>query len=294
MSTFSIIGKRVGEGGTNTGMDVKRIQQLLARTGHNPKSNLDGVWGNNGSATAKAWIAYQKSKAWIPKNYIDPTDPEDRLGRLATDAGVVMNIASQLRSLSAINTFTDAAKTQEIPYGWKQWGGGSRVVWGFRNRPNMLIFTKPKSTPAEFDAFVDEPRGLNCCSYVNVLLSLWSSGCAHASPYNPSQDVGGTGIQIGTRFGLPELLNRSGKQGFKSLDELTEKLQNDRVYHMALCTANTGLGTHHDVVVVNGTVYQANLKSKSMYPGAVYTKPLADQWNGMQVKHVRVFGPGPY
>jgi hypothetical protein len=294
-ASFPIITKRVGEGGTTSGIEVKRIQQMLVRTGHNPKSNVDGGWGkNNTSTTAKAWIAYQQSKGWIPNNYLDPTDPQYRLEFLASDAGVTMNFAPGIRSLSGVSVYKDICMTMKIPYGWGTYGDGTKMAWGFKDRPYAMVFTRPGGpNTADFDVHATDARALNCCSFANILLSLWSSGGIHASPYDASQNVGGDGQQIGERFGMSEVKNKAGKQGIKSLDELTGLLLQDRIYHMALCSNSTDLTTHHDVIVINQVVYQANTKSASPVAGAVYTKALKDQWDKMTVKHVRLFGPGP-
>ncbi len=290
-ATFSIISKKIGEGGVTHGIEVRRIQQLLVKTGHNPVHNMDGSWGNSKTGkTAKAWMDYQARKGWIPKPFVEPWDAEDRLGALAEDAGVLLDVPSQLRSKSAVSVFTDTCISSSLVYGWWDEGGGSRMVWGFKDRPSKLIFTCDYSSLYDFKVF-DVDRSLNCCSYVNLMLSIWSQGNAHSKPYDASQNVGGQGVPVSTRFGLPEVLNSKKQQGFDSLDEVKSTVQADRIYHMSLCQGNT-LVTSHDLIVVNNEVYQANRKRSSPNGGAVYVKTLDQQWR----KHtrVRLFGPGPF
>lgn len=289
-ATHSIISKRVGENCTATHKDVLRIQQLLARAGFLGKQHLTGVWGKATGASAKAWGDYQISKCWLPQTFIDPNDPQDRLAQLATDAGVVMWVPSSLRSLSAATVLTDFCISTAIPYGWGSHGDGTRMVYGFANRPWAVIFLEGGT----FDVNAQEARSLNCCSFVNLLLSVWKQGNAHSSPYDASQNVGGDGQQVGQRYGLPELKNSKNNCVFDSLDELKGKLQSDRIYHMALCRDKSGTFTKHDVAVINNKVYQANIKAASPNPGAVYVRSLDDQWKNMAVKRVRVFGPGSF
>lgn len=291
-ATFPIITQRVEESGIRSSIEVKRIQQLLARTGHHPKNKLDGVWGKT---SVEAWIAYQKGQGWLPNNYLDPTDAEDRLGWLAYEAGVLMWIPEGLRSLSAVTTVTDTCIVAGIPYGWSGHSGGTKMIWGFEKHKWAVIFTKPGSQKtAEFDVDSAEPRALNCCSFANLLLSIWSRGDAHGHPYSSSQAVGGDGIQVGERYGMPEVLNKSGEKVFHSLEDLQRVLQPDRIYHFALCRDETGLFTKHDTIIIGGNVYQANIPAASPNRGAVYVKPLERQWKRMKVKRARLFGPGPH
>jgi hypothetical protein len=296
-ATFPIITKRLGEGGVKQGVEVKRIQQLLARTGHNPKSNLDGGWGGATSTTAKAWIKYQESKGWIAKPYLDPIDAEDRLLCLAADAKVVMFICSWLRSNSATAFLTEMCRSSGIPYGWvkdgQTYGGGTKMAWGFDQRPNFLVFTLPGGVgSAGFDVNSPEPRALNCTSYSNLMLSVWRQGNAHTSPYDASQAVGGLGAQLGQRYGMAEIRTSANKMVFTDLAELKGKLQNDVMYHLAWARASDGFSTH-DTVVINGVVYEANVGERPT--GAVYSTPLDERWTKRgSGKGARLYGPGPY
>jgi hypothetical protein len=289
-ATNPIITKRVGDSGNAGHKETLRIQQLLMRAGFLSKAHLTGSWGKTAGASAKAWHEYQVSKGWQPRPYLDPMDAEDRLAQLASDAGVIMWVPHFLKSLSAASVLVDFCITSAIPYGWASHGDGTRMVWGFENRPWAVVFTEGGT----FDVEAKEARSLNCCSFVNLLLSVWLQGNAHSKPYDASQAVGGDGAQLGPRYSMPELKTKKGERVFDSLDELQSTLQPDRIYHMALCKEKSGTFTKHDVAVINGKVYQANVKSASPNAGAVYVKPLEDQWKAMSVKRVRVYGPGPF
>lgn len=90
---------------------------------------------------------------------------------------------------------------------------------------------------------------------------------------------------------MPEVLNENGKRGIKSLEYLKSVLKPDRIYHMASCNGNNTLKTHHDVIVLNNMVYQANKKEASPERGAVYRTPLDRQWQKLDYEHVRLLGP---
>lgn len=291
-ATFPIISKRVEENASKSSPDAKRIQQLLVRTGHHSKSACDGIWNEK---SIDGWVAYQKSKGWTPKKHVDAMDPEDRLAWLALDANVIMWIPEGLRSLSAVKSFTEICIGFGIPYGWKDHGGGTKMAWGFDQREWAVIFTRPGGRKtAEFDVDSPEPRALNCCSFANLLLSLWMRGDVHGVPYDSSQNVGGERMQVGERFGLPEVMNRSGEKVFDNLDEIKSVLVRDRIYHLALCRDAKGTFTKHDTILINGEVYQANVPSASPNAGAVYVQSLDRQWKKMSVKRARLFGPGPF
>ncbi|BDC47953.1 hypothetical protein F183_A02690 [Bryobacterales bacterium F-183] len=291
-ATHPILSKRAGEGGAADYNDTLRVQQLLCRAGFLAKSAVNGSWGKGASPTAKAWDDFQRSKGWTPTTYIDPKDPEDRLGYLASAAGVLQWTPDYLRSASALSVFVDFTIASSIPYGWgANHPPGTRIVVGFEKRPNLILFMQPNR---QFDINTSEPRSYNCCAFANVLLSVWQRGNIHEAPYNWSQAVGGDGDQLGTRYGMPEIKNSKGNQGISSLDELKGAMSPDRIYHMALCLNSTGTFTKHDTVVVNNMVYQSNTKGASPNSGSVYVQSIDDQWKKMTVKRVRLFGPGPY
>jgi hypothetical protein len=291
-ATHPILSKRAGEGGSADYSDVIRVQQLLCRAGFLAKNAVNGVWGKTTSATAKAWGDYQSSKGWTVQSYIEPKDPQDRLGYLAADAGVIQWTPSYLRSASALSVFTEFVIASNIPYGWgANYPPGTRIVVGFQNRPDLMVFME---TNRQFNVDTKEPRSYNCCAFANVLLSVWQRGNIHEAPYSWSQQVGGDGEQLGNRYGMPEIKNSKGNIGIASLDELKAAMLPDRIYHMALCLSSSSNFTKHDVVVMNNQVYQSNTKSMSPNAGSVYVQSIDDQWQKMSVKRVRLFGPGPY
>lgn len=299
-ATFSIISHRVGEGGTKNGTEVLRIQQLLTLVGKNPRYNNDGAWGKGEkSTTLKSWLAYQEEKGWRAQNYIDPMDAEDRLGTLAFDAGVTLYVPASARSATALTIAYSVFVGEKIPYGWvhpktkKKYGAGTKLTWGFQDRPYSIIFTTTaENHPVQFDVDSGETRSTNCTAFANLVLSVWQQGNAHSAPYDVSQGVGGLGaIQLGPRYAMPAVLTSKGTDVFTDLDELKENLQADRIYHMGLCSDKAGT-IHHDTAVLNNEVYQANIPGAG--PGPVYKIGLDEQWDILSCNAVRLFGPGPY
>jgi hypothetical protein len=300
-ATHPIITKKLGEGGTKYGDEVKFIQQLLARVGFNPVNNTDGSWGNssgpNLSNTHKAWIKYQESKGWTAKPYIEPTDPEDRLGALADDANVTIPITAGLRSQTGAGYMYAFCLGYGLPYGWedvkkgKVYGGGTKVIWGFENRPGKLLFTGVRKTG--FPA-TGEARSLNCTSFANLMLAAWTQGSAHHAPYDASQMVGGYGPYLGDRYAMPMIRNKAGLRVFADLQEIKDTLQKDRIYHVAWASRATG-ETTHDMVSYNGMVYQANTPAAAGSQIAVYERTLDALWAGRDSsKGLRIWGPGPF
>ncbi|HEX8528154.1 peptidoglycan-binding protein [Allosphingosinicella sp.] len=65
---MSSIGASVGEGGANRESDVRIVQQLLTKAGHDPR----GVDGDYGTNTRDAIISFQKTFMAKPDGCIDP------------------------------------------------------------------------------------------------------------------------------------------------------------------------------------------------------------------------------
>jgi hypothetical protein len=137
-----------------------------------------------------------------------------------------------------------------------------------------------------------ELRSTNCTAFANLMLSVWQRGNAHSVPYDARQAVGGLGpIQLGPRYAMPAVLTHKGTEVFTDLDELKENLEDDRIYHLALCADKAG--TIHDAtVILNREVYQANVPGAGPCP--VYKIDLDEQWDRLSCNAVRVYGPGAY
>jgi hypothetical protein len=297
-STFPIIAGRVGAGGTTHGDDVRRIQQLLCRTGNLARNQITGNWKGTGTGTSptlKAWMEFQEKCGMKPVDYIDPKELNpDRLANLAIGAGVLMVVPEKMRSASACLNFTNMSIVTEIPYAWQEpsgvvHNGGSKAVHGFEGRPWAIVFTRSKF----FDIDTEEPRGFNCTSFANLMISIWRQGNAHSTPYDAYQGVGGLGDQLGPRFSMPELKTKKGNWIFRNVEEIEEQVQPGRIYQFLLCLNNTGF-TKHDTVYFDGNIYQANKPGASPNRGAVYVQPLRDVWKKMQYKGARMYGPGPF
>lgn len=200
-ATFKIITSRVGEGGQTHGIEVKRIQQLLKLADSDP-GPITGEWNPK---TKKALMDFQASLQWGPVNaYIEREDPYLRLFTLAYTAGVLLDLPNKLRSKSAALAFYHTCRERDIVYGWKHNGtvynGGTRTIWGFHGYPDYAVAAVGTDiAAAEFD--LDIPLSLNCTSFANLMLSIWSTGNAHGGHYDRSQAVGGFN-PLALRYGM--------------------------------------------------------------------------------------------
>lgn len=280
-ATFPIINSRVGDGGQTRGIEVKRIQQLLKLAGSDP-GQINGEWT---PATKKAWLDFQASFDWGPSNpYIDQEDPYMRLFLLADSAGVLIQLPLHLRSKSAAMALIDTCREDKIPYAY-------RSIWGFENYPDYAIATRGAHiADAEFD--LHTPIGLNCTAFANLLFSVWIQGNAHRQPYDRSQESTPS-APLGLRYNMRPAkgFDQQKPPGiYKDLNVIEDLLEPDRPYYINCCD-EAGL-FHHDIVLFNGTVYQANLDKQP----AVYALPLKTQWDRTRAgdHYFTIYGPGPY
>lgn len=292
-ATFPIISERVGEGCATRGKDVKRIKQLL-QLAKFLKNDRDGedVWGKD---AAKALMDFFTACQVGPVNaYIEPKDPYDRLFTLALTAGVLIPLPLGLRSISAVSILYEHCRTAGYRYGWKEpsgeiHNGGSRIIWGFANRPGWAISTVNVLGQQFFSSTI--PVTLNCTSFANLMMSVWCQGNAHSTPYDASQMVGGYD-PLGLRYNMHPI--DDGKMIFDGycvdLETLKQSAQKDRLYHFASCN-NDGFITH-DMVLLNGYVYECN---KYKEP-AVYRTELGKRFESMRQagSYPRMLGPSPY
>jgi hypothetical protein len=226
--------------------------------------------------------------------FIEPKDANDTLLQLADEAGVLIPIPNQYRSNTAAMLLFDTCNKAQIPYGWVEgghtYGGGTRMIWGFENRPGYAIATTTHS-PKDFDT--DVALALNCTGFANMMLSVWSQGNVHQQPYDASQDVGGWN-PLGKRYNLtavsPAPLKQKVPGMFENIDTLVSMLEPGRIYHFAPCRTDGFI--KHDTVLIDEVVYECNVDRTP----AVYETPVRERWDRLrkQNKFAVLYGPGPF
>jgi hypothetical protein len=294
-TTFPIISKRVGEGGQTSGDDVKRINQLLRLAGYlKVKLDKEDKWVD---ASEEALINFYKVWGIGPvKKYIEKNDRFDDLLALAQVAGVLIKLPAGLRSASALTALYDRCRSANYPYAWKDvaknvvYGGGTKVIWGFEDRPSWAVVTTPPLDKCCFSSTL--PISLNCTSFANLMLSVWKQGNAHSQPYDASQMGDGYDDNLGSRYALhPVHDGNLFHEGYcHDVDAIKQKAQPGRLYYLGLC--GPGLTTiAHDVVLLDGFVYECNHDKAT----AVY-KTKIDERLKRVVKNqgARMYGPMPF
>ena len=195
-ATLKIITSKVGEGGHKTGADVRRVLQLLSRAGF-LASKEDRHWTD---AATQACKAFHRSIGFAERTSFDPAEKSDALLELCKKAKVVLPLKLGATGYDAFSAFWAEAVKLNVPYCWSGLAGciPDRVAYGLDGYPHYLVFTL-KGQPY-FHPDANEPGvGMNCISFVNLALSIWRTGSAHAAPYDCSQAAGGR-IPCGSRF----------------------------------------------------------------------------------------------
>jgi hypothetical protein len=283
--TFPIISKRVGDGGQTSGDDVKRINQLLRLAG-NLKVKLDreDKWGD---ASEEALISFYKVFGiGFVKKYIEKKDQFDDLLALARAAGVLIPLPSGLRSASATAVLYDHCRSAKYPYGWKEHGGGTKMIWGFEDRPSWAVATTLDKC---FSSMI--PISLNCTSFANLMLSVWTQGNAHSEPYDASQMVGGYDA-LGTRYALhPVDDGKLVQEGYCfDKDGIKQNAKPARLYYVGLCDSEGSI--KHDTVLLDGFFYESNLdKTPSVYKTPIDERLKKVRYDG---GGARMYGPMPF
>jgi hypothetical protein len=289
-ATHPIIFGRVGEGGQKKGDDVKKINQLLKLANFLVPSAEDGEWNQ---VSEEALKEFYKTFGAPVLSYIEPNDPWDRLRMLAMTAGVVIPLPTGQRGASALSILFNTCRERQYPYGHykgtKIGAGidvGTHVVWGFEDRPGYAVVTGV--SPKDFSD-QDNPVALNCTSFANMVLSVWTRGNLHGPSYLASQQLGGFGPNLGERYSMrpvndgdcifdgfcfvnPRSLGSKDKEGrsddFNRFCSVFERLDKGRVHYVGLGTESEGV--LHDTVVYNGCFYECNV---DVTP-SVYSTPI--------------------
>jgi hypothetical protein len=281
-ATLHVIKGRVGEGGKNLAIDLRRVQQLLALSNLLPLAQVTGNWSQ---PTKSALLTFQESCGILEKDrtsYLDPQHPGDLLFKLCNRAGVLLPVPSGKSGATALLEFFKTAQDLDIPYAWAARGGAERIAYGLAGYPDYVIFTNGKG---QFDP-KGVPIAMNCTSFANLGLSIWRTGTAYAHPYDCSQACGGFN-PLGSRYALDFLRNKQTGGApsvnlpspltvetyatyFYGPDEVLARVKPGNLYYLQWCYLRdtklkgndlvfpSGFG-HHDTLLYDGDVYEINI-----------------------------------
>jgi hypothetical protein len=186
-STFKIIEETVEENGQNNWEDVIRVKQLLLFTGCKtcfvPALNAR-KWTSQDTA---GLLEFQEKHSMLAAlETIEPGDPTDLLFEMAKTAGLLLPIPEGKRGQSAFWQFYETCLKLNLPYGFLQHGGGTRMIWPLNNKAGWAIATRTE-WPGRF--FGDPVRlSLNCVSFANLVLALWEGGILATGKYQSGPD----------------------------------------------------------------------------------------------------------
>jgi len=198
-ATLKIITSKVGEGGQKHGPDVRRVLQLLSRAGF-LASKDDKLWTN---AATQACKAFHRSIGFAERTSFDPTEKSDALLELCKKAKVVLPLKLGARGYEAFSAFWAEAVKLNVPYCWGGIPGciPDRVAYGLDGYQHYQVLNLGGKGPPYFPDAGEPGVGMNCISFVNLALSIWRTGSAHAAPYDCSQAAGGF-EPISARYGM--------------------------------------------------------------------------------------------
>lgn len=202
-ATLSIIKSKVGSGGQVTGTEVQRVLRLLARARFLPTTASLTHWS---AAAAEACRAFHRSIGYAERADFDPGIKSDAMLELCKKADVALPLKYGARGAAAFMAFWDECVQRKVPYCWSEGDntGEDRLAFGLDGYEHYLVFTQPGAN-ARVDPDPAKPGiGMNCISFVNLSLSIWRTGRAHASPYDVDQRAGGFD-PITNRYGLQAL-----------------------------------------------------------------------------------------
>jgi len=280
-ATFKIIRHhRVGEGGSKSGTDVKRLQQLLWLNNH--KIRCNGVWH---SETSDALVDFQRKLlspteqlfmcdglnvpdvcGFSPRPYVLPDDTF--LLHMALGAGVLLPLAYGSHGARAFALVHDSCEDKNVEFDMDP----TRAVWGLADYPAWAVSTVD-------DAFdTSRPLALNCTLYANLMMSVWRRGNAHGSPFRANVSAsGGSDHLARDRYGYP-LMGQ-----FKTAHEIRQ-IAHRHAGRLFCLEAYEDVG--HMALLFRDSVYECNI-----FPYGCTSSPL-EQWVPAH-SPVWVSGPSP-
>jgi hypothetical protein len=290
--TRKLLSLSVGKGQKNIKNDVRVLQQLLLAAGEDVPGGDDGGWGDK---TAGALASFQKKNITSGAKLSDSVDSEDDcLLLLAWKADILIPMPGK-SGMPGIETMHKWFRDRRIKYNaGAEKGGGNRAVYGTPWRTDyayQLIDLKLQTGPVEMD----------CTTYVNMMLSIYTSGNIHNAPYQAScANFGGVSNEhcARDRYLLP-LVRRTVSDGKKETKanyfgtaeqiEAAVKADSNGLYALEVAAAGSGSVTHM-VLLHDGTVYECTTGQSG---AACIDRSLADFAKNKVGKIFYLFGPSP-
>lgn len=283
-TTFKIISHKVGEGGLTTGLEVRRIQQLLKLNKCDVR--CDGVWDPK---TRAALLAFQESLQQREVSMLLFAEdlatrvrpfllPNDRtVFELAYGAGVLIRVSvgGWLRGERAFRGVHDWCVERKAKFDWY------RAVWGLDGYDTWAVVTTFAGSGDSRQYFDPEvPLALNCSLYANLMMAIWAGCNLHSPPFNPSIQQAGRSHLAVTRYGYPHAVECA------NLEEIQAAAKKPgRLYCL-----ESGVQIGHMALLLGGIVYECNLIP--INDSYVTAWPLKT-WYNMHTRTIWVSGPSP-
>ncbi len=291
-ATRKFLSLSVGKGQKNHKDDVRALQQLLLAAGEVVPGGADGGWGDK---TLGALTSFQKKNLTNGAKLSDSVDPEDYcLMLLAWKADILIPMPGK-SGMPGIETMHKWFVDKKIKYNaGAEKGGGNRAVYGVSWRTDyafQLTSLMLQTGPVEMD----------CTTYVNMMLSIYTSGNVHNAPYEAScANFGGvSNVHCARDRYLLPLVRRKVSDGkkettanyFASAEQIEAAVKDDPtgLYAMEVAAGGAGSVTHM-VLLHDGTVYECTTGQSG---AACIDRSLADFAKNKVGKIFYLFGPSP-
>ncbi len=251
-ATRKVIHGRVGVGakhGAAVHSDVKIIQNLLVGAKQLPKGANDGRWGTQ---TEKALRNFQTTHGLESTGFVDPND--DTLVNLLDEAGILITLPGS-KGIAGVMRLHDWFRSHHVAYEKEaaMKTGGTRAYYGLDGEEDYVVQTN-------HTIFEEGPLKMNCTTYVNLMLSVYSTGAAHDEPYDADCSMyGGTAnVHLAKdRYELPLVTRVSGgARFFTDADQIRAAVNSHSVYVIEIDHVRAK-GVAHMVLLTNNQVYEA-------------------------------------
>lgn len=249
----NFINKSVGEKGVNQKSDVKKLQQLLIAAGETVTGGDDGVWGSN---TAKALESFQTKYQSSGVKIQKLLSPEDYcLLLMAWKANILIPLPGKAGTPGVLAMHDWFVKNSIKYNSGAEKGGGNRAIYGVAGDNRYAVQTIEGK-------FATGPIQMDCTTYVNLMLSVYTSGSCHIVPYDAScADFGACSAAhcARDRYNLPLVTRAQGDKiirHFENADQIRDATHNSAGIHaIEVALAGTGSVTHM-ALLIGGTVYE--------------------------------------
>lgn len=274
-ATWTLLSKPVGPGIRASKSNIRTVQQLLTAAGY----DTGGAAGTWDQPTTRALLAFREEH--LPGPYRLEIQPDsEELVLMARLAGVEIPLPGTA-GMDGVRRMHDWFVARETKYNdGAESGLGNRAIYGIQGWSRSAIQRINQ-------AWRRGPIQMDCTTYVNLMLGIFTRGDAHGPPYDATcADYGGLSEVhcARDRYAFNGVSAKFGKEVrayITTADEMAAVAKENTLY--ALEVANSSNSVDHMALLYSGEVMECTVKQTQ---SACIKRSVTDFMRG---KRARIF-----